>query len=99
VEPGILTSDEPGLYLEGEYGIRTENLLICQEAETNEFGRFLEFETVTMAPIDKDAIDWSLMTAEEIEWLNQYHQKVYDTISPALNEEERNWLKEACGRV
>ena len=78
IESGMLTSDEPGLYLEGQYGIRTENLLLCREAEENEFGRFLKFDTVTMVPIDKAAIDVSLMTEEEITWLNQYHAKVYE---------------------
>lgn len=99
MEPGMLTSDEPGIYLEGEYGIRTENLILCREAESNEFGRFLRFDTVTLVPIDKAAIDLSLMTSEEIEWLNQYHDKVYKTISPFLKPEEADWLKEACGRI
>lgn len=99
MEPGMLTSDEPGMYLEGEYGIRTENLLLCREAVDNDYGRFLEFETVTLAPVDKEAIDLSLMTPGEIEWLNQYHEKVYTTLSPYLEPEEAAWLKEACGRI
>lgn len=99
IEPGMLTSDEPGLYLEDEYGIRTENLLICRETQDNEFGTFLDFETVTMVPIDTEAIDISLMTSEELEWLNQYHETVYNTISPLVEPEEAAWLKEACRRI
>ena len=99
IEPGMLTSDEPGIYLEGEYGIRTENLVVCKEADDNEYGRFLKFETVTLAPIDKEAIDISLMTPDEIGWLNQYHEKVYTVLSPYLEKEEADWLKEACSRI
>ncbi|MDD7388300.1 MAG: aminopeptidase P family protein [Lachnospiraceae bacterium] len=99
IEPGMLTSDEPGMYLEGEYGIRTENLVICKEAANNEYGRFLEFETVTLAPIDKEAIDISLMTPDEIDWLNRYHEKVYTVLSPYLEKEEADWLKDACSRI
>ena len=99
IEPGMLTSDEPGMYLEGEYGIRTENLILCKEAVENEYGRFLEFETVTLAPIDQEAIELSLMMPEEIEWLNQYHEKVWETLSPLLDPEEADWLKEACRRI
>lgn len=99
IEPGMLTSDEPGMYLEGEYGIRTENLVLCREADDNEYGRFLKFDTVTLAPIDKEAIDISLMTPDEISWLNQYHEKVYETLSPLLEKEEADWLKEACSRI
>lgn len=99
MEPGMLTSDEPGLYLEGQYGIRTENLLLCQEAGENEYGRFLKFETVTLVPIDKAAIDLSLMTKEEVTWLNAYHAKVYETLSPFLDAEEAAWLKDACSAL
>lgn len=95
----MLTSDEPGLYLEGQYGIRTENLLLCQEAGENEYGRFLKFETVTLVPIDKAAIDLSLMTKEEVTWLNAYHAKVYETLSPFLDAEEAAWLKDACSAL
>ena len=87
------------MYLEGEYGIRTENLVLCREADDNEYGRFLKFDTVTLAPIDKEAIDISLMTPDEISWLNQYHEKVYETLSPLLEKEEADWLKEACSRI
>ncbi|MDO5411030.1 MAG: aminopeptidase P family protein [Lachnospiraceae bacterium] len=99
IEPGMLTSDEPGMYLEGEYGIRTENLILCKEMEENEYGRFLKFDTVTLVPIDKDAIDLSMLTQAEIDWLNQYHERVYETLAPCLKPEEADWLREACRRI
>ena len=95
----MLTSDEPGLYLEGKYGIRTENLLLCRKAEKNEYGQFMEFETVTLVPYEREAILPEMLTREELEWLNHYHKKVYETIGPLLNEEERNWLKEATAEI
>ena len=99
LEEGMLTSDEPGLYLEGKYGILTENLLLCRKAEKNEYGQFMEFETVTLVPYEREAILPEMLTREELEWLNHYHKKVYETIGPLLNEEERNWLKEATAEI
>ena len=99
LEEGMLTSDEPGLYLEGKYGIRTENLLLCRKAEKNEYGQFMEFETVTLVPYEREAILPEMLTREELEWLNHYHKKVYETIGHLLNEEERNWLKEATAEI
>ena len=99
LEEGMLTSDEPGLYLEGKYGIRTENLLLGRKAEKNEYGQFMEFETVTLVPYEREAILPEMLTREELEWLNHYHKKVYETIGPLLNEEERNWLKEATAEI
>ena len=99
LEEGMLTSDEPGLYLEGKYGIRTENLLLSRKAEKNEYGQFMEFETVTLVPYEREAILPEMLTREELEWLNHYHKKVYETIGPLLNEEERNWLKEATAEI
>lgn len=96
MEAGMITSDEPGVYLEGQYGIRLENLILCVEREETEFGKFLGFETLTMAPFDRKAIDTLWMTAEDIDLLNQYHEMVYKTISPYLNQEEDAWLKMAC---
>ena len=93
LEEGMVTTDEPGVYLEGRYGIRTENELICKKAEKNEYGQFMEFEAVTYAPIDLDAILPEEMTATERNLLNNYHKMVYDKISPFLEEEEREWLK------
>lgn len=94
---GMLTSDEPGMYVEGSHGIRTENLLLCRKGKKTEYGQFMEFEFVTFAPIDLDAIDVSSMRREDVENLNRYHQKVYEKISPHLTEEEAAWLRE-CTR-
>ena len=93
LEEGMVTTDEPGVYLEGKYGIRTENELICKKAEKNEYGQFMEFETITYAPIDLDAILSEEMTATERNLLNQYHKMVYEKISPFLEKEEQEWLK------
>lgn len=94
MEEGMVTTDEPGVYLEGKYGIRTENELICKKAEKNEYGQFMEFETITYAPIDLDAILPEKMTATERKLLNDYHKMVYEKISPYLEPEEKEWLKE-----
>jgi Xaa-Pro aminopeptidase len=93
LEEGMITTDEPGVYIEGKYGIRTENELVCRKAEKNEYGQFMEFENITFAPIDLDAIDPDEMTGREKKLLNDYHKKVYETISPYLNEDEKEWLK------
>ena len=90
----MITTDEPGVYLEGAYGIRTENELLCRQAGKNEYGQFMCFETITYAPIDLDAIDADEMSKKEIKLLNQYHKKVYDTLSPYMTEDENRWLKE-----
>lgn len=94
MEEGMVTTDEPGVYLEGKYGIRTENELICKKAEKNEYGQFMEFETITYAPIDLDAILPEEMTGTERKLLNDYHKMVYEKISPYLEPEEKGWLKE-----
>jgi Xaa-Pro aminopeptidase len=94
IEAGMLFSNEPAVYREGEYGIRIENLLLCYEDEETEFGQFLKFETVSLCYIDKSLIDKSLLRSEEIAWLNKYHSAVYDKISPFLSVEERNWLRD-----
>lgn len=94
LEAGMITTDEPGVYLEGEYGIRTENELICVKAEKNEYGQFMEFENITYAPIDLDGIDPDEMTGREKQMLNAYHKMVWEKISPYLNGDEREWLKE-----
>lgn len=93
LEEGMVTTDEPGLYLEGEYGIRIENEILCQKAEKNEYGQFMKFEIITYAPIDLDAILPEEMTAKERNLLNGYHKMVYEKISPFLDIEEREWLK------
>ncbi|MDE6065372.1 MAG: aminopeptidase P family protein [Duncaniella sp.] len=93
--PGMLTSNEPGVYLEGRYGIRCENLVLTIPYETTEFGRFFAFETVTMCPFDRALFDTSIMSPEEIEWINNYHRTVYDRLAPSLTEDERAWLADA----
>ena len=94
--PGMLTSNEPGVYLEGRYGIRCENLVLTVPAMTTEFGDFLGFETVTMCPFDRVLFDTEIMSEAEIEWVNLYHRRVYDNVAPLLDEDERAWLAEAC---
>lgn len=93
-EAGMVVTDEPGIYLEGQYGIRLENELLCVEGNENEYGQFLHFDVLTLAPIDLDGIDTTLLTYKEKKWLNDYHKLVYDKISPFMNEEEKEWLKE-----
>lgn len=93
LEEGMITTDEPGVYLEGKYGIRTENELVCHKAEKNEYGQFMCFENITYAPIDLDAIDPDELTWREKKLLNDYHALVYKTLSPYMTEEENEWLK------
>ena len=90
----MITTDEPGIYLENKYGIRIENELLCVDAGTSEFGHFLKFETITYAPIDLDAVDTKMLTATEKKWLNDYHKMVYDNLSPNVNKDELEALAE-----
>lgn len=92
--PGMVCSDEPGIYIEGSHGIRTENLLFCKEAETTEYGRFFTFEYLTYVPIDLEPADVNLMEERDITYLNEYHSQVYEKISPYLEKEEAEWLRE-----
>ena len=94
LEEGMVLTDEPGIYIEGSHGIRIENEMITHKAEKNEFGQFMNFETITFVPIDLDGIAPDEMTKFEREWLNNYHAQVYEKIGPHLTEEEREWLKE-----
>lgn len=94
LEEGMITTDEPGIYLEGEYGIRIENELLCRKAEKNEYGQFMQFETITYAPIDLDAVNVKELTDREKKLLNSYHQNVYRVLSFYLTDEEKDWLKE-----
>ncbi len=94
LEEGMVTTNEPGIYIEGSHGIRIENELITKKAEKNEYGQFMEFEVVTFAPIDIDAIDVNELNIEERDYLNNYHKLVYDKVSPFLTKEECDWLKE-----
>lgn len=99
LEEGMITSDEPGLYIEGSHGIRTENLLLCKKEEKNSFGQFMGFEYLTWVPIDLEGIDCRYMTEEDRKLLNDYHRQVYEKISPFLPEEERAWLQNATAQV
>lgn len=91
--PGMITSDEPGIYREGAFGIRHENLLLCVEAGENEFGGWLQFEPLTMCHFDTSILRVDLLTADEIDWLNAYNSMVYETLSPLLPENVAEWLK------
>ena len=99
LEEGMITSDEPGYYLENEFGIRHENLVLCKKAEKTSFGQFMCFEPLTMVPFDLEGINPEEMTERERKLLNDYHQKVYTTISPYLDEEEKEWLKDATRAI
>jgi Xaa-Pro aminopeptidase len=93
LEEGMITTDEPGVYIEGSHGIRTENEFICVKDEKNMYGQFMRFEMLTWVPIDLDGIDARWLNPEDICQLNNYHQAVYEKISPYLNSEEKEWLK------
>jgi Xaa-Pro aminopeptidase len=94
--PGMIVSDEPGLYRTNAYGIRIENLVLVVEDEKTEFGNFLCFETLTLFPYDHSLIHLSMLTEEEINWINSYQEKVLEKLSPYLNEEEKSWLQKKC---
>jgi Xaa-Pro aminopeptidase len=91
--PGMITSNEPGLYREGIHGIRCENLVLTTEAFTTEFGHFYKFETLTLFPFDTTLVEKSLLSDDELKWLNDYNATVYNRLSPALNDQERQWLR------
>lgn len=99
LEPGMVTSNEPGLYLEGKYGIRTENLISVELWKKTDFGPFFRFKTLTMFPYDKTLLDLSILTKPEIDWINDYHKEVYSRLSPHLNEEEKKWLEEKTSPI
>lgn len=94
LEEGMVITDEPGIYEDGQFGIRLENEFIVRKGTKNKYGQFMYFETVTFAPIDLDGIEPEEMSRDEREWLNQYHKDVYEKIGPHLTDEEREWLKE-----
>ena len=99
LQPGMVTSNEPGVYKAGSHGIRTENLtLVCKDKE-GMFGEYFKFETITLCPICKKGIIKEMLTAEEVKWFNDYHQTVYKKLSPSLNEEEKKWLREATKSI
>lgn len=99
MEEGMVTSNEPGVYLEGRFGVRHENLIVCMKGEKNEYGQFMYFDTLTMVPFDLDGVDPSIMTEREKQLLNDYHRTIYETIGPKLDEDEREWLKEATRAI
>ncbi len=98
-QEGMLTSDEPGYYAKGEFGIRHENLMLCRNAEKTSAGQFMEFETVTLAPFDLDAVLPEEMSERERFLLNEYHKKVFNTLAPFLTEDEKRWLRTATREI
>ena len=96
---GMTVTDEPGIYLEGKFGVRIENTLLVTPYKETQFGQFLQFESLTLCPIDTTPIIRELLLDEEIAWLNQYHQNVLSTLSPHLDDEEKEWLKAACAEI
>ena len=99
LEPGMILTDEPGIYKAGRHGIRIENTLLIVPAQETEFGKFYKFEPLTLCPIDKKAIVTEMLTDEELTWLNEYHQMVYDRLCPLLDSEEKEWLKTATNPI
>lgn len=99
LEKGMILTNEPGIYKEGKFGIRTENMMLVVEDEKTEFGQFMKFEAITYCPIDLDGINIDMMTSEEKQWLNDYHKDVNTKLSPYLNEEEKQWLKEETREI
>lgn len=99
IDPGMVTTNEPGIYKANKYGIRTENLMLCVEDGKKEFGPFLRFETITLFPIDLSLVAKSQLNKTEKAWLNDYHMEVYQRLSPHLDSAEKKWLKEKCGQL
>ena len=99
LEEGMITSDEPGVYWEGKYGIRLENEILCRKGEKNEFGQFMYFENLTFVPFDLEVLDPEQMDSRERGYLNAYHAEVYEKVAPLLTPEEAEWLKEATRPV
>ena len=96
---GMTVTDEPGIYIEGQFGVRIENVLLTQPWRETDFGRFLQFETLTLCPIDTAPLDISLLTPKELRWLNDYHQLVYDRLAPHLDAPDRDWLCSATAPI
>lgn len=94
-EEGMITTDEPGIYVEGKYGIRVENELLCVKGQASEWGQFMEFENLTFAPVDLDGIETAFMTDQDVKYLNEYHKGVFECLADRLSEEERRWLEKA----
>ena len=98
-EPGMIVSDEPGIYREGQHGVRHENLLLCVEAGVSDFGRWLAFEPLTLCHFETDALELSLLDRDEIAWLNAYHERVWQALSPLLPREIADWLRDKTRAV
>ena len=96
---GMTVTDEPGIYLPDRFGVRIENTMIVEKYKTTEFGEFLQFDALTLCPIDTAPIDVSMLYDEEVEWLNSYHRRVYDAIAPHVSMDEREWLREATKEI
>lgn len=99
IEPGMLTSNEPGVYFEGNFGVRLENLVLARSDKVTHFGEFLGFETVTLCPLDLALLDASLLSPSEKNWLNTYHRRVLETLSPFLSAAETAWLSMATREI
>lgn len=99
LKPGMVFSDEPGVYFENRFGIRCENLLLCQKDEENEYGQFLSFETLTLVPFDLNLIDRNYLDQDMIDTINRYHARVYQTVSPYLNDEEKEFLRKLTKEI
>ncbi|MBQ6333600.1 MAG: aminopeptidase P family protein [Erysipelotrichaceae bacterium] len=99
LKPGMICSDEPGVYFEGKFGIRCENMIMCVKDECNEYGQFLRFETLTMVPFDRKLIDKTYLDEKTLNVLNTYHERVYETLKPYLNEEEERFLREMTREI
>ncbi|MBR6396524.1 MAG: M24 family metallopeptidase, partial [Lachnospiraceae bacterium] len=99
LEEGMVTTDEPGVYEEGSHGIRIENELVCKKAEKNEYGQWMEFETITYAPIDLEGIDKAYLNPDDVKQLNAYHKMVFEKLSPYFEGEELKWLGEVTREI
>ncbi|MDR3252874.1 MAG: aminopeptidase P family protein [Tannerella sp.] len=99
MQQGMIVTNEPGIYRDREYGVRTENMMLTTLAMTSSYGEFFKFETLTLCYIDTTPVVKEMMTADEIEWLNDYHQRVYDIISPHLTDDEKTWLRNKTSRI
>ena len=94
LEPGMVISNEPAVYIEGEYGIRTENVILVQEWKHNNVNEFYNFKTLTLVPVDLSPVEWDLLDAQEREWIRKYNLHVYETLVPHLTEEQAQWMRE-----
>ena len=98
-KPGMTTTNEPGIYKENKYGIRTENTLLCIEDRKTDSGQFFMFEVISFCPIDLEAILPEMLAQKQKDWMNNYHREVYEKLTPGLNTEEQNWLKNKTRKI